>query len=55
MKHIINTILTITICSGLLIAGAETNNLATQVFASTGGVLLFGAGCLGVCLINKEG
>ena len=55
MKHIINTILTITICSGLLIAGAEADNITTQFFASVGGVMLFCAGCLGVCLINKEG
>ena len=46
MKTVINTILTIVICSGLLIAGAETNNLATQLFASVGGVMLFCAGCL---------
>jgi 4-hydroxybenzoate polyprenyltransferase len=46
MKHVVNTVLAITICSGLLIAGAETENLTTQLFASGGGVMLFAVGCL---------
>jgi hypothetical protein len=55
MKHIINTFLTITICAGLLLAGAETENLTTQMFASGGGVMLFAAGCLAFCQFNREG
>jgi hypothetical protein len=54
MKSIINTFLAITICSGLLIAGAETENLTTQLFASIGGVMLFAAGCFAFCKLNRE-
>jgi len=54
MKPIINTFLVFTICAGLLIAGAETENLTTQMLASIGGVMLFAAGCLGICRVNKE-
>jgi heme O synthase-like polyprenyltransferase len=54
MKKTINTFLTITICAGLLIAGAETENLTTQMLASIGGVMLFAAGCLGICKLNRE-
>jgi hypothetical protein len=54
MKSIINTFLAITICAGLLLAGSEADNLATQMFASVGGVMLFVAGCLGICKLNRE-
>jgi hypothetical protein len=54
MKSIINTFLAITICAGLLLAGSEADNLATQMLASIGGVMLFAAGCLGICKLNRE-
>jgi len=53
MKSIINTFLAITICAGLLLAGAETGNLTTQMFASGGGVMLFAAGGLGICRVRS--
>jgi hypothetical protein len=54
MKKTINTFLVFTICSGLLIAGSETENLTTQLFVSGGGVMMFAAGCLGICKLNRE-
>ena len=55
MKYLTNAITGLAICAGLVLTGAEANNLIHQVFASVGGVLLFTIGCLGFCYINKEG
>jgi hypothetical protein len=54
MKSIINTFLAFTICAGLILAGAETGNLTTQMFASGGGVMLFVAGAIGLCIVHGE-
>jgi hypothetical protein len=55
MKHIVNITCGTAAIAGLILAGAECQNLAVQVFTGIGGAMLFAAGCFGICHFNREG